>query len=120
MRIWTAATAMALVFMIGLAPARAADKAKDLIVGKWESEKDKQKFTVEFAKDGKMSISGKMGDMELVIKGTYRFTADDILEVTLEFMGEKKTEKLTVTKIDKDAMTLVDEKKEEDKFKRVK
>ncbi len=108
-----------------LAPAWAeekkADKPQDLIVGKWipAQEKDKEKGTVEFTKEGKVLLKLMEGDKKFDINGTYKFTSDDKMEVELDFMGEKKKETLKV-KVTKDELTTVDEKDREEKFKRAK
>jgi len=104
-----------------LSPACAADKAKDLIIGKWTptEEKAKDKFTLEFTKDGKIIIMADEGGKKVEVKGTYKFTADDKVDIEIEFMGQKKKDTLTVT-VTKDELTTVDGDKKKDTFKRVK
>jgi uncharacterized protein (TIGR03066 family) len=110
------------VLVVGLyaTSALAADKASDLIVGKWEPKDTKQKGTVEFTKDGKVNLkiedpAGKVVE----ITGTYKFNGDDKVEVELNFMGEKMKEELKVT-VTKDELTTVDSKDKKESFKRVK
>ena len=119
MRFCTAA--LAIVLLIGPAAVLAADKPKDLIVGKWEPLSENGKgFVAEFTKDGKVVITGKKDGQDLKVEGTYKFLSDDEMELNLEFMGEKKTEKLKITKIDKDEMVTSDSTQKEEKFKRLK
>ncbi len=108
-----------LVFGLCAVSAQAADKASDLIVGKWEPKDTKQKGTVEFTKDGKVLLKieddkGKVHD----ITGTYKFTGEDKVEVELTFMGEKMKEELKVTAT-KDELTTVDSKDKKEVFKKV-
>lgn len=106
------------VLFVGLNPAVAADKARELIVGKWKPvAEDGKAPELEFTKDGKVTVSEK----EFKANGTYKFVGDDKLEVSIDFMGEKLEVKLTIKKIEKDEMILIEsEKKKEDVFKRVK
>jgi uncharacterized protein (TIGR03066 family) len=122
MRTWTAVLAAAAVVLVfGIPAAPAADKPKELIVGKWEPTNENGKgFVAEFTKDGKVVIAGKKDGQEIKVEGTYKFLTDDTMELNLEFMGEKKTEKLTITKIDKEEMVTEDSMKKEEKFKRLK
>jgi len=96
-----------------------ADKPKDLIVGKWMPDKDKDNVTLEFAKDGKLVVKQGDGDKKVEISGTYKFVKDDTMDVELDFMGKKMKETLTVT-VAKDELTTVDSKGKKETFKRVK
>ena len=87
---------------------------KDKIIGKWKSVDEKDKGTVEFTRDGKMIMSA--GGLEM--KGDYKFTKDDEIEVSVDIMGQKSTQKMTVS-ITGDELTTTDEKKKTDKFKKV-
>lgn len=98
-------------------------KAKDLIVGKWEiaSGDPKQKGTIEFQQGGNLIITAT-APVELTIKGKYKFLDEDTMEVELTPPVEgadKVTQKVKV-KVTKDELITIDEKKKEDKFKRVK
>lgn len=95
------------------------DKAKDLIVGKWELKKDKDTVLMEFTKDGKLTVKMKMGDDEIKMDGKYEFTDADHVKVELTAGDKKHTEKLKV-KVTKDELTTTDEKDKSDTFKRVK
>ena len=122
MRLFTAATiGLAVLLTVGLAPAQGADKPKDLIVGKWEPLEPKGKGAVlEFKKDGTLSVAIKDDGKEVKFDGTFKFLADDVMEITMDVMGQKMTEKITLKKIDKDGMTTVDAMGKEEKFKRLK
>lgn len=117
MRAMCVATAAAVVLLAaGLAPVHAADKAQDLIVGKWQptSEEGKE-VTVEFVNDGILKVVAR----GMTIEGKYKFLDDDTVEVELTFMGETKKSKIRV-KVTKDELITTDESKKEDKFTRVK
>jgi uncharacterized protein (TIGR03066 family) len=110
--------------LVGLTAARADDKggeAKKLIVGKWIPEKEQNKGTLEFAKDGKLNIKFQTSDgKEVEVKGTYKFTADDKMDIELTGPdGKTHKESLTV-KVTKDELTTTDSKNMTQKFKRAK
>ena len=93
---------------------------KDMIIGKWEGSQkgldDKDvAMTVEFMKDGKMKTSTG----PLSIEGTYKFTDNDTIEMTMEFLGQKKTLKGKV-KVTKDELEVPDEGDKTLKLKRAK
>jgi uncharacterized protein (TIGR03066 family) len=111
-----------------LAPARAqekkedakGDKPKDLIVGKWKHESENAKdITLEFTKDGKILIKGELDGNVVNATGSYKFVADDKMDIDIEFMGEKKQETLTV-EVTKDKLTTTDGKETKHTFKRAK
>ncbi len=110
------------VLVLGLAVPAApapekADKPKDLIVGKWLPDGDKDKPIIEFTKDGKVTVSGTQGDKKFEAKGTYTFAKgkDNVVEVEID----KTKDTLTVT-VTKDQLTTVDSKGKKETFKRVK
>jgi uncharacterized protein (TIGR03066 family) len=114
---------VALLLAFTAAPLLAADKPKDLIVGKWEPKQlpEGVKVTIEFTKDGKITVAGKAGDKEFKGSGTYKFVDDDTMETEMEIMGMKDKSKTKIVKISKEELITRDEgKKEEEKFKRVK
>jgi uncharacterized protein (TIGR03066 family) len=105
-------------------PACGSNKPKDMIVGKWEEDKEGKKVTLEFTGDGKWKMTGEGGGVD----GTYKFNGDDEIEMVMK-LGEKevpfKKGKVTVTK---DEFTLKTtekgaddkEKTKEEKFKKAK
>jgi uncharacterized protein (TIGR03066 family) len=110
----------ALFLLTGFAPLLAADKPKDLIMGKWEKEQDKQKVTLEFAKDGilKVHLAGNDGT-NIDVNGKYTFVDDDNMEVEVTYMGETKKEKVKVA-VTKEELTTTDGSGKKETFKRVK
>jgi uncharacterized protein (TIGR03066 family) len=99
-------------------PVRAADKNKDLIVGKWRAEKDGAVMTVEFTKDGAMKLNAEKGGQKINFDGKYKFVDDDNIEVEMTFMGQTKKEKNKVA-INKDELTLTDPEGKVETFKKV-
>ena len=79
-------------------------KPQDAIVGKWEPQDPgaKGKASLEFFKDGKLKavFSDITGD--IVVNGTYKFVADDTVEVRLTVGNSVKTEKAKVKVTDKE------------------
>jgi len=117
----SAFVAVVFVTLAALPPALGADKPKELIIGKWAPASGAGKgFVAEFTKDGKVVITGKKDDQDVKFEGSYKFVSDDDMELTLDAMGEKITEKLKIAKIDKDEMVTVDSMQKEEKFKRLK
>jgi hypothetical protein len=101
--------------------ALAADKPKDLIVGKWESLDGLSKgVIVEYKADGNITASFKEKTMPT---GKYKFVEDDLMEVNVSFkVGDKDIASLNKyrVKVTKEELTTIDEKsKVEKKFKRV-
>ena len=100
------------------APLLAADKPKDLIVGKWEPvEKKDQGLTIEFLKDGKVKITFPQANINL--DGTYKFLDDSNIEIEFKVMDKVQMEKLKV-EVTQDALTTTDSMNKVEKFKRVK
>ena len=91
------------------------DYAK-LLVGKWEVTKaDPGTVTrgdvVEFTKDGKMKVTAKKDDNEMLLEGTYKIEKNTFI-MTMKIGDEEKTHTITITKIsDKEMST----KNKEDK-----
>jgi hypothetical protein len=99
----------------------AADKPKDLIVGKWESLGPENKGKVlEYKANGNIfAIAGEKS----MLTGSYRFIEDDLIDVDVRFkVGDKlitSNYKYRI-KVTKDELTTTDQKtKKEQKFKRV-
>jgi uncharacterized protein (TIGR03066 family) len=132
MRVSRLAAVAALVVLLTSSAAllHAEDKPKDLIVGKWEPAESPKGVTivVEFTKDGKITIVGSAEGKEFKGTGTYKFTDDNTMETTIEFMGKKEVSKTKVLKVNKQELVTKDEPKKgqdeskikEEKFKRVK
>jgi len=103
--------------------ASAADKTKDLIVGKWEGthkikvndEEKEVKVTLEFTKDGKLTMTGG----KRVNKATYKVIDDTTIEVTSKQGDEEKTNKIKI-KLSKDELEVTPPKGDKVTLKRVK
>jgi len=118
---WLAAGCLACL-LVAATEARAQDKAKDLIVGKWAPADEKQKgLTIEFTKDGKVTINVAQGDFKLNLDGTYKFTGDMEFEISIKGPGgeKPKTDKVKIKSITKDEMTTLNPTGKEEKMKRV-
>jgi len=102
---------------------------KEQILGKWEHTKKEgdleAKITLEFAKDGKMNIGIKAGELGFSFKGKYKWADKDNIEITLEDpkSKEEKTEKVKVLKLSDKELEIegkMGDKKEVTKFSRAK
>ena len=86
------------------APAGAAEKAtnKEKIVGTWEVTKAGSDLpegsTIEFTKDGKLILSGKMGDQEFKMEGTYKLEGDKF-DFTLKMGDQEHSDQITIKKL---------------------
>jgi uncharacterized protein (TIGR03066 family) len=91
-----------------------------LLVGKWtpDEEAKRDKMIIEFTKDGKLTIGVKFGEKELKIDGTYKVDGDKIT-VKMSFMGEEKSEVMTVNTLTKTTLVTTDEKGKKDTLVRV-
>jgi len=94
-----------IVLLVLLAPAKAADKPQDLIVGKWETQLDNKMASWEFKKDG--TFKGTEGDDSVV--GKYKFIDDKTLELSsgakLKGGGEGPKAQFKITFVTKDELT---------------
>ena len=110
------------VLFVALYSLSADAKPEELIVGKWEN---KQKMgdvelstLVEFTKDGKFSIEIK-GQVAFELSGTYKVLDAKTLE--LEFKMDAVTNKKKGKfKVEKDKLSLIDEKGKATEFTRAK
>jgi uncharacterized protein (TIGR03066 family) len=96
-----------------LGPAARCEEKPDyakLIVGKWEVTKADQGTVptgavVEFAKDGKIKITGKKDGAEMTIEGTYK-VEKDTFTMTMKIGDQEKSQTITITKMtDKEMAT---------------
>lgn len=102
--------------------ATAADKPKDLIVGKWEmvvkvkikDETKEIKLELELTKDGKANMKTPQGTKT----ATYKVVDDKTMELTSKMGDKEKTDKLSY-KVTKDTLEIT-EKGRTMKFTRVK
>ena len=114
------------VLLMGSAAFSADDKKDEKIdgkklLGKWEPAEAKKdaKLVIEFAKDGKLTISGDGGGKDIKIDGTYKIDGNKI-SIALTFGGQEQKETLTVTKLTDDEMSTQDSKGKKESLKRVK
>ena len=101
----------------------AEDKAKDLIVGKWEPVKAPPgaKIVIEFTKDGKVLMTGSANQKDIKLEGKYKLTDEKTMQISFEQGGKAKTDTTKIVKLTKDELVTKDENdKEEQSFKRVK
>jgi uncharacterized protein (TIGR03066 family) len=113
------------VAMLGLAAAglSADDKGGKVdakkLVGKWEATKEKEKFTVEFTKDGKTVFSAP-GKKDFKLEGTYKLDGNK-LTMTMKFGDSEQKMSRTITKLTDTELTSKDDQNgKEDTLKRVK
>ena len=113
------ATRLCVALSFAFVPAPADDKPKDLIVGKWMGKDGPAEITIEFIKDGSLTVQAKAGDQKFELKGKYKVLDDKNLEVEITFMNETKKEKNEFT-VTKEKLTLTDPKGKKQEFTRVK
>lgn len=104
--------------------AHAADEKKIdamKLIGKWEPVKPKkdEELVMEFTKDGKLIVTGSMGEKALKIEGTYKLEGDK-LSFVLKFMGDEIKQTVTITKLTDDEMEGTDPANKTEAFKKVK
>lgn len=68
------------------APAPASNRTK--ILGVWEGRKSNDGITYEFAKDGKLKITAKVGDRNIKIEGAYKVEGNKLI-LTIKAPDEK-------------------------------
>jgi uncharacterized protein (TIGR03066 family) len=119
-RLLTVAMAVVMIALAGTAPAADEDKK---IVGKWEITKSGCDLppgtTIEFTKDGKLTVVLKIEGKDEKITGTYKVDKTK-LTVKLEAGGETHEETVTITKLTDDALSIEDKDKKVDEFKKAK
>jgi uncharacterized protein (TIGR03066 family) len=114
------------ILLVALTSVAAEEKKADnkaLIVGVWELSKGESLppgAVAEFAKDGKckLTVEPEKGK-KITIEGTYEIK-DDSIVISMKDGEKVHTETLKISKLDKDELTVVDEKKKADSFKRKK
>jgi uncharacterized protein (TIGR03066 family) len=117
---------LALVAVMGLVAgggAGADDKDTKIdgkkLIGKWTPKEGKEKFVVEFTKDGKMTFTGG-GDKELKLDGTYKLDGNKLV-MTMKFGDKEEKMTRTITKLTDTELTSKDDKDgKEDTLVRVK
>jgi uncharacterized protein (TIGR03066 family) len=109
--------------LLGPAIAKAPEKDtnKDKIVGTWELVKAGSDLpkgaTVTFTKDGKMTITFKVENETVTVKGTYQIDGEK-LTIMHKDEGKEIKETMTIKTLTDKALVVVDEKKNTDEFKK--
>jgi uncharacterized protein (TIGR03066 family) len=100
-------------------------KTKELLVGKWKSEKSfkdndvKITVLVELTKEGKLTVDRKGANEDVKLEGTYKVLDENTLEATLVQPAKKVTHKLTIELLTKTKLILKGEKADKLEFERV-
>jgi uncharacterized protein (TIGR03066 family) len=123
----TVTTLLALPALTAPIPKDDKKSNAEKLVGKWElvkggdeTPKD-MKFTVEFAKDGVMTLHIEPKDGEkITLKGKYKVDNEKIDYEMEQPGGGKKQEILTIKKLTDDELVTVDPDDIKEEFKRVK
>ncbi|QDU22560.1 TIGR03066 family protein [Urbifossiella limnaea] len=91
-----------------------------LLVGKWTPDDDakRDKMIIEFTKDGKLAIAINFNGKELKLDCTYKLDGDK-LAIKMAFMGEEKSEVMTVNTLNAKTLVTTDEKGKKDTLLRV-
>src|SRR5262245_48327536 len=95
---------LALLFVVGPAPAQTKDEVAKMLVGKWAMKDTidgkEVEGTVDFTADGKMTVKATSNGMEVAINGTYKVIDGTSIEMVYDRKGEtkKETSKVKVTK----------------------
>jgi uncharacterized protein (TIGR03066 family) len=99
------------LFSMGTQAEEKSNYAK-LIVGKWEAAKTDEGTLpkgsiVEFTKDGKLKVTGKMGDQEMTIEGTYKLDGDKFI-ITMKIGDMEHSQTITIKKLTETEMNTTD------------
>src|SRR5437762_1548220 len=103
MRVFAAGAIVCLLGAVALADEKKGDNAK-LLVGKWEVTKADEGTLptgtmIEFTKDGKLILSGKTGDQEFKMEGTYKLKGDKF-DFSLKMGEQEHSDEITIKKLD--------------------
>ena len=111
---------LAALVLVGL-NARAEDARASKLVGKWEAVKGHLPAgsTIEFSKDGKITVSVKQEGKTVKHAGTYKLDGGKI-SVTRKYEGKERTRSFKVKKLTDEALLTEDDQGKTTEFKRVK
>lgn len=102
---------MVLVVSMG-AVAAADDVDVKKLIGKWETKTDKSSNTIEFMKDGKMTLTADIGGgKDFKLDGTYKVDKDK-LTFMMKFGNKETSKSVTVKKLTDEVLVTDDGKKE--------
>ena len=89
------------------------------LIGKWETGDKKSLVQIEFAAEGKLTVTSGEPGKETKFEGTYKVEGDK-LDVSLKFMGEEQKEKLTIKKLTDTELVTEDSKGKSETLRRKK
>jgi uncharacterized protein (TIGR03066 family) len=95
-----------------------SSKPRDQIIGKWSGKDGETDVNVEFNNDGTMKTEKAAGEPKS-FSGKYKFVDDNTIEMEMDVGDQKQTRKAKVT-IEKDKLTLTDEKDKKLEFTKAK
>ena len=78
--------------------AQAGDDNAKKIIGSWERKMKEATVSLEFTKDGKLTVSMEFDGKTLKAAGTYKIKGDDI-SVVLDFGGKEKKDSGKIKKL---------------------
>jgi uncharacterized protein (TIGR03066 family) len=84
-------------------------------VGTWDSTEEEAKRTLEFGKDGSLVIKQE-GQPDM--KGTYRFTGDNGMELRFKRPRGEQVKELVTAKVIRDELVLLDRDKKAHQYRR--
>lgn len=117
------ALGLALLLCVASKSVAADDDNAKKIVGTWEVSKSETSLppgaVVDFAKDGKLTVTLKAKDKEFKIEGTYKVEKDK-LSVKLTFNGKTSEDTDDIAKLTDDTLEILDKDKKTTTFKRKK
>lgn len=113
MKLTRVLAAAALVCLLG-GLGRGQDKTDyaKMLVGKWEVTKADvgtvpEGTVLEFTKDGKLKVTGKKGDENLTLEGTYK-VEKNMFTFTIKVNDMERSQTITITKISDKEMSTKD------------
>jgi uncharacterized protein (TIGR03066 family) len=74
---------------------------------------------IEFTKDGKFKATGKKGDVEMTVEGTYKVEKDTFI-TTMKIGDQVDTQTMTITKVSEKEMSIKDKDGKVVELKKVK
>jgi uncharacterized protein (TIGR03066 family) len=108
----------------GRAPAPAKEPSnKEKLVGTWAPAKAPEgapEATIEFTKDGKLTVTAKVGEKTITLEGTYKLDGDKLAVTMKGPDGKEKEETVTITKLTDEVLVTKDGKGKEEEFKKKK
>lgn len=111
--------AVGCVFLAVALTASAGDVDGKKIVGKWTMKKGEETGTIEFTKDGKLTVSHSKDGKEFKMNGTYEISKNKIT-VHFDKGGKKDTKMGTIETLTADTLVINPEEGEKMSFKKAK